>query len=124
MPGNIETSAMPSFSKAFLPEQMTLESALLSGYEVFLDDMENMTEEPIEAVHDKLIPWGHPGYKSGAFAKHTEAIFEPWFEMVHRENSELQARPQTGQTLWCSECSRDPIAWRRYSRERGREPGT
>lgn len=90
MPGGIETPAMPGFNKAFLPEQMTLRSNLISGYEVFLDDEDNIkTGQTIEAAHDKLITWGHPGYKSGAFAKRTEAVFEPWFELMHGETSEL-----------------------------------
>jgi NAD(P)-dependent dehydrogenase (short-subunit alcohol dehydrogenase family) len=90
MPGGIETPAMPGFSKAFRPEQMSLRSTLISGYDVFLNDVENSkTGQLIETAHDKLIEWGHPGYKSGAFAKRTEAVFEPWFEMVHGERSEL-----------------------------------
>ena len=90
MPGGIETPAMPGFSKAFLPEQMTLRSTLFAGYDTFLDDGENSrTGETLEAAHNKVISWGHPGYKSGAFAKRTEAVFEPWFELMHGERSEL-----------------------------------
>jgi NAD(P)-dependent dehydrogenase (short-subunit alcohol dehydrogenase family) len=90
MPGGIETPAMPGFSKAFLPHQMTLRSTLIAGYDVYLDDADNIkTGETIEAAHDKLIEWGHPGYKSGAFSKRTEAVFEPWFELVHGEKSKL-----------------------------------
>jgi NAD(P)-dependent dehydrogenase (short-subunit alcohol dehydrogenase family) len=90
MPGGIETPAMPGFDKAFLPHQMTLRSILIAGYDVYLDDADNIkTGETIEAAHDKLINWGHPGYKSGAFSKRTEAVFEPWFELVHGERSEL-----------------------------------
>jgi NAD(P)-dependent dehydrogenase (short-subunit alcohol dehydrogenase family) len=90
MPGGIETPAMPGFSEAFLPHEMTLRSTLISGYDVFLDDVENIkTGQTLEAAHDKLIDWGHPGYKSGAFAKRTEAVFEPWFELVHGEKSGL-----------------------------------
>ena len=90
MPGGIETPAMPGFAKAFKPEQMTLRSNLISGYDVFLDDESNTkTGQLIETAHDKLIEWGHPGYKSGAFAKRTEAVFEPWFKLVHGETSGL-----------------------------------
>lgn len=90
MPGGIETPAMPGFSKAFRPEQMTLQSTLLSAYDVFLDDAANVkTGQLIEAAHDKLYEWGKPEYKSGAFAKRTEAVFEPWFEQVHGEKSDL-----------------------------------
>jgi NAD(P)-dependent dehydrogenase (short-subunit alcohol dehydrogenase family) len=90
MPGSIATPAMPNFNKAFRPEEMTLKSTLLSGYDRFLDDEDNTrTGETIEAAHEKLINWGHPGYKSGAFAMRTEAVFEPWFQMVHGEKSEM-----------------------------------
>ncbi|CAO2648768.1 Nn.00g097170.m01.CDS01 [Neocucurbitaria sp. VM-36] len=83
-------AAMPGFSKAFLREQMTLRSNLFAGYDTFLDDETNSRSgETLEAAHDKLINWGHPGYKSGAFAKRTEAVFEPWFELMHGERSEL-----------------------------------
>jgi NAD(P)-dependent dehydrogenase (short-subunit alcohol dehydrogenase family) len=90
MPGGIETPAMPGFSEAFLLEHMTLRSTLISGYDLFLDDEKNTKSgQTIEAAHDELIPWGHPGYKSGAFAKRTEKIYEPWFAAVHGERSEL-----------------------------------
>lgn len=90
MPGGIETPAMPGFSRAFRPEQMTLRSTLVSAYDVFLDDADNVKSgQTIEAAHNKLIDWGHPGYKSGSFAKRTEAVFEPWFELVHGEKSTL-----------------------------------
>lgn len=90
MPGGIETPAMPGFSEAFLPEHMTLKSTLISGFDYFLDDKENIKSgQLIEMAHQDLIPWGHPGYKSGAFAKRTEQVYEPWFAMMHGERSEL-----------------------------------
>ena len=88
MPGGIETPAIPGFSKAFRPEQMTLRSTLFSAYDVFLDDAVNAkTGQLIEAAHKRLVEWERPEYKTGAFAKRTEAVFEPWFEMVHGEKS-------------------------------------
>lgn len=89
MPGGIETPAMPGFSTAFLPEHMTLRSNLISAYDLFIEDTTGKTGETIEAAHDTLIKWGHPGYKSGAFAQRTEKVYEPWFEMVHGERSGL-----------------------------------
>lgn len=90
MPGGIETPAMPDFSTAFLPHEMTLRSTLISGYDTFLEDKDNVkTGQLLEAAHDRLYEWGHPGYKSGAFAKRTEKVYEPWFSMVHGERSEL-----------------------------------
>ncbi|KAF2751405.1 NAD(P)-binding protein [Sporormia fimetaria CBS 119925] len=90
MPGGIETPAMPGFSEAFLPHQMTLRSTLFAAYDRFIDDVENtISGQTIEAAHDKIYEWGLPGYKSGAFAKRTEKVYEPWFSLVHGENSEL-----------------------------------
>jgi NAD(P)-dependent dehydrogenase (short-subunit alcohol dehydrogenase family) len=90
MLGPIETEAMPGFSKAFHPEHMMLKSTLFAGYDLFLDDKENhRTGQTIEVAHDKLVDWGHPGYKSGAFSKRSEAVFEPWFTLVHGEKSGL-----------------------------------
>lgn len=90
MPGGIETPAMPGFSEAFLPEHMTLRSTLLAGYDLFLDDEQNnRTGELVEAAHKDLITWGHPGYKSGAFAKRTEKVYDPWFSIMHGETSDL-----------------------------------
>lgn len=89
MPGGIETPAMPD-STVFLPEEMTLKSTLISGYDIFLEDAENTkTGQLVEAAHDELFTWGHPEYKSGAFAKRTEKVYEPWFTMMHGERSEL-----------------------------------
>jgi NAD(P)-dependent dehydrogenase (short-subunit alcohol dehydrogenase family) len=88
MPGGIETPAMPGFSKAFRPGQMTLRSTLLSAYDVFLDDASNAKSgQLLETAHKKIIEWNEPDYKSGAFAKRTEAVFEPWFELMHGEKS-------------------------------------
>jgi NAD(P)-dependent dehydrogenase (short-subunit alcohol dehydrogenase family) len=90
MPGGIQTPAMPDFDKAFLPDQMTKRSTLFSGFDTFLDDKENTkTGQTLEAAHDTLIEWGQPPYKSGAFAKRTEAVFEPWFAQIHGERSDL-----------------------------------
>lgn len=102
MPGGIETPAFPGFSTAFLPEHLTLRSNLLSAYERYVEDATGKTGETIEAAHDELIEWGHPGYKSGAFAQRTEKVYDPWFEMVHGEKSGLPgsiADPPTGQRI-------------------------
>lgn len=90
MSGPIETPVMPGFSDAFLPEHMTLRSTLIAGYDLFLDDGENVrTGQLIEAAQKTLVPWGHPEYKSGAFAKRSEKIYDPWFSLLHGERSEI-----------------------------------
>jgi NAD(P)-dependent dehydrogenase (short-subunit alcohol dehydrogenase family) len=90
MPGGVDTAAMPDFSTAFRPEQLTLRSNIIRGYDVFLDDAENTrTGETLEAAHDTLISWGKPEFKSGAFAKRTEKVYDPWFALIHGETSDL-----------------------------------
>lgn len=90
MPGGIETPAMPGFSTAFLPEHMTLRSTLFAAFDLFLDDVQNKrTGQTIEAAHDKLFMWDHSEYKSGAFARRTEKVYDPWFALMHGEKSEL-----------------------------------
>ncbi|KAK0653040.1 hypothetical protein B0T16DRAFT_110383 [Cercophora newfieldiana] len=104
MPGGVDTSAMPGFSIAFRPEQMTPREVLLSAYDAYIDDEENVrTGECVEAAHDRIVEWGHPPYKSGAFARRTEKVYEPWFEMVHGERSglpdALQGPPHVGDKI-------------------------
>ncbi|KAK0619491.1 hypothetical protein B0T14DRAFT_603289 [Immersiella caudata] len=104
MPGGVDTPAMPGFSVAFRPEQMTQRENLLSAYDLFINDEENIrTGECVEAAHDRIVEWGHPPYKSGAFAKRTEKVYEPWFEMVHGERSglpnALPSPPHTGDRI-------------------------
>jgi NAD(P)-dependent dehydrogenase (short-subunit alcohol dehydrogenase family) len=90
MPGGVDTAAMPDFSTAFRPEHLTLRTNLISGYDVFLDDADNTrTGETLEAAHDTLISWGKPEFKSGAFAKRTERVYDPWFAFIHGETSDL-----------------------------------
>jgi NAD(P)-dependent dehydrogenase (short-subunit alcohol dehydrogenase family) len=117
MSGPIETPAIPGFSDAFLPEHMTLRSTLIAGYDLFLDDGENVrTGQLIEAAHKTLVPWGHPEYKSGAFAKRSEKIYDPWFSPLHGERSEIPGAmegatdPRT-QDHSCDRCHRQS-GWR------------
>ncbi|KAK5651926.1 hypothetical protein OQA88_11585 [Cercophora sp. LCS_1] len=88
VPGGVDTPAMPGFSVAFRPEHMVERDTLLSAYELFLDDDER-TGELVETAHNRLVEWERPPYKSGAFARRTEKVYEPWFEMVHGEKSGL-----------------------------------
>ena len=85
--GPIETDAMPGFSVAFLPEHLVLQPTLISAYDRFLKSDESGST--VEVAHDSLIDWGHPGYKSGAFAERSEKVFEPWFAYIHSEISQL-----------------------------------
>jgi hypothetical protein len=56
MPRGIKTPVMPDFGKASLSEQMTPKSNLVSGYDVFLNNHQNIeTGQTLEVAHDKLI---------------------------------------------------------------------
>jgi len=56
MSGAVKTSAMPDFHVAFLPQYLTLYFALISAYELFLEDVDNnKTGQTVEAAHDKLF---------------------------------------------------------------------
>lgn len=90
MPGPIDTNVVVGISDAFAPEHLTLKPVLLSAYDHFLEDKDNIvTGQLIGAAHKNLIFWPHPGYKEGAILKRYEKTFDPWFRMVHGESSEL-----------------------------------
>ncbi|KAF2111378.1 hypothetical protein BDV96DRAFT_649939 [Lophiotrema nucula] len=95
MPGGVETPAFPGFSTAFLPEHLTLPSNLVAAYDIYIEDKTKRTGETVETAHDTHVQWGHPGYKSGAFAQRTEKVYEPWFEMMHGERSNLPGAMQS-----------------------------
>lgn len=90
MPGPIDTDVVPGISDAFAPEHLTLKSVLLSAYDHFLEDQDNIKSgQLIGTAHKDLIFWPHPGYKEGAILKRYEKTFDPWFKMMHGESSEL-----------------------------------
>lgn len=91
MPGGIETDAMPGFSVAFRPEQMTGRETLFAAFDRFVGHDQEFARsgELVEAAHDRVVEWGHPPYKSGPFARRTEKVYEPWFKMLHGEESGL-----------------------------------
>jgi NAD(P)-dependent dehydrogenase (short-subunit alcohol dehydrogenase family) len=104
VPGAIKTSIRDDFLVAFRPEQMSKKETLLEAYDMFIEDPDNVhTGKLVEIAHDRMIEWGHPPYKSGAFARRTEKVYEPWFEMIHGERSglpeALKEPPQQGDKI-------------------------
>ncbi|KAF7558098.1 hypothetical protein G7Z17_g22 [Cylindrodendrum hubeiense] len=64
MPGAVDTSAMPDFATAFLPEHLTIKSVLISAYDLYLDDESaERTGELVEVAHDKHFFYEVPEYK-------------------------------------------------------------
>lgn len=95
LPGAVDTSAMPDFAEAFLPEHLTLPECLLSAYDLFLDDDANeKVGVAVETGHDKLYTYDVPEYKSGAVAERNTKVYEPWFELIHGEKSKLHSALQ------------------------------
>ena len=89
-PGPIITDVVAGISDAFAPEHLTLKPVLLAAYDHFLEDKNNVkTGQLIGTAHKDLIFWPHPGYKEGAILKWYEQTFDPWFNMIHGESSEL-----------------------------------
>ncbi|KAH8886033.1 NAD(P)-binding protein [Thozetella sp. PMI_491] len=90
MPGPCDSSAMPGFADAFLPEHLTTPECLLSAYDVFFDDDANeRSGQAIETAHDRLFFHELPEYKHGEVSKRPKKIYEPWFAWVHGEKSNL-----------------------------------
>lgn len=90
MPGPIETDVVAGFTDAFAPEHLTLKPVLLSAYDHFLEDRDNIeTGQLVGTTHKDLIFWPRPGYKEGPILKRYEKNFDPWFKMIHGESSEL-----------------------------------
>lgn len=91
LPGAYDTAAMPDFTTAFLPEQLTTKECLMSAYTTFTDDEANTkTGLAVETGHDKLYYYDIPEYKSGHVAMRNGKVYEPWFAIIHGERSELK----------------------------------
>lgn len=110
LPGGYDTGIMPDFKESFLPQQyvnvpyfcfaaeyspssvsLTSKSCLLAAYDVFLKDEANrITGQCVEAGHDKIHYHNMPPYDSGEVAERGSALYEPWFSMIHGEQSEVE----------------------------------
>jgi hypothetical protein len=55
---------------------------------VFIDDDER-TGETVETAHDRLIRHDPPPHKAGECSVRNELVYEPWFAMIHGEESGL-----------------------------------
>lgn len=90
LPCGMDTSAMPDFAEAFLPEHLTLPACLLKAFNVFLEDEANeKTGIAVETAHDEIFFHEVPEFKSGGPSIRTTVIYEPWFQYLHGEKSGL-----------------------------------
>lgn len=70
---------------------MTLKSTILEAYDVFLeDDRKSRIGQTVETSYDKLFYYDIPEYKSGDAGKRAATVYEPWFTLLHGEQSGLE----------------------------------
>lgn len=92
LPCGVDTPAMPDFAEAFLPEELTTPECLLRAFDMFLldDEANDKTGMAIEAAHDQVVIHELPAFKGGIASVRSAVVYEPWFEMLHGEKSELK----------------------------------
>lgn len=70
---------------------LTKKECLMCAYDVFLEDEKNEKNgQAIEAAYDSHYYHDVPAYKSGSVIERTVTVYEPWFRMLHNEESSLE----------------------------------
>lgn len=91
LPNAYDTGIMPDFKEAYLDEHLTQKECLMSAYDVFLEDeTHTKTGQAIETAYDSHYYHDVPEYKSGNVIERTDKVYEPWFEWMHGERSNLE----------------------------------
>ncbi|KAF2142681.1 uncharacterized protein K452DRAFT_308321 [Aplosporella prunicola CBS 121167] len=90
LPGIIATPIVPpEMINAVSPECITPVDTVLRAYHTFLDAAEPLAGQIVEASADQLIYYDLPEEGNGAVTRRAVAVWEPLFEMMHGEKSEL-----------------------------------
>lgn len=62
----------------------------MSAYDVFLEDKSHTkTGQALETAYQSHYYHEVPGYKSGIVIERTDKVYEPWFQWIHSERSDL-----------------------------------
>lgn len=70
---------------------LTKKECLLSAYDIFIEDDKNERNgQAVEAAYDSHYFHEVPEYKSGYVIERTDKVYEPWFEMMHKDRSGLK----------------------------------
>lgn len=70
---------------------MTKKECLLSAYDLFIEDEKNERNgQAVETAYDSHYFHEVPAYKSGHVIERTDKVYEPWFEMMHKDRSGLE----------------------------------
>ncbi|KAJ9614016.1 hypothetical protein H2200_002152 [Cladophialophora chaetospira] len=89
-PGVVPTRNIPQFMRdMFGSESLTPKSTILAGYLKFFDDP-SLNGKIIEASRDQLLFQEMPPYADGDYSKRSSTVFDPLFEMVHGQPSQLE----------------------------------
>ncbi|KAK6822438.1 hypothetical protein PG995_012101 [Apiospora arundinis] len=90
LPNAYDTGIMPDFKEAYLDEHLTQKECMMSAYDVFLEDESHTKNgQAVETAFDKHYFHDVPAYKSGNVIERTDKVYEPWFQWMHNERSEL-----------------------------------
>lgn len=71
--------------------RLVLPATIIKAYSHFIEDNNNeRTGETVETAHDKLFWYEMPECKAGKLNVRNRLVFEPWFAMIHGEESGLE----------------------------------
>ncbi|KAK8117837.1 uncharacterized protein PG998_006118 [Apiospora kogelbergensis] len=90
LPNAYDTGIMPGFKEAYLDEHLTQKECMMSAYDVFLEDKSHTrTGQALETAYQSHYYHEVPEYKSGIVIERTDKVYEPWFQWIHSERSDL-----------------------------------
>ncbi|KAJ5723932.1 hypothetical protein N7488_001967 [Penicillium malachiteum] len=90
LPGIVDTPIVPKeMIQAVTPECLTPVQTILNAYDTFLEDTTGMAGELLECSAEKLIYYPMPKMGNGHVTERAVTVWEPLFEMMHGEKSNL-----------------------------------
>ncbi|KAJ5091560.1 hypothetical protein NUU61_006430 [Penicillium alfredii] len=90
LPGIVPTPIIPpEMIAAVAPEHLTPVETIVKAFQTFLEDSTGMTGELLECSGEKLIYYKPREMGNGAATKRAVTVWEPLFQMMHKETSQL-----------------------------------
>lgn len=89
-PGAYNTDIKAGFLGAFRPEHLCIKRGMMAAFDEFLDeDKGDRTGMVAELTHDSLHFHDLPPTKAGELSRRSPRPYEPWFQVIHGEQSGL-----------------------------------
>lgn len=89
LPGIVPTAIIPKeMVEAVRPDFLTPIATIVKAYEKFLSD-DGLWGQAVECSVDRLIFSEQPGYLDGAYSKRATTVWDPLFQTMHHESSQL-----------------------------------